>query len=495
MIDGHDKTGLDRFYTVWGLVYLESYDFCLAHTFYHFSSSLAAWLKIYASGNHFIMQTTSDLIAQLQARSDTPTINEASNRALPNLCIYLFGRRITLMTTAEILKIIDFSCTHQRRITVANYNTHAFNLSMQLPWFYSFLQQSELVHCDGAGILRGLRWLGLSVPREYRVSYTELMPALLKQCNQQSRRVFLLGAKPDYLEAALKNLRQQYPQSQFDGQHGYFDRDNLAINDRLVEQINQYRPHLLIVGMGMPIQEGWVQRYRDRLQVNAILVGGAVIDRLAGIVQDCPQWIADRELEWIYRLIREPKRLASRYLFGNPAFLLQVGLAKFANAASNHLFWATKITQADLFANAAYLNPSDAQKALEISHPIGHYLMAAGLVTQVQIDVALVEQSQTGVCLGNILAEKGWLKQQTVDFMVEQIQRQQQPPARAYRKFGEYLVEAGLVTEADVQAALAEQQLTGIRLGAILASRGLIGQQTVDFLVEQALQMSEQSFT
>ncbi|NJN49498.1 MAG: hypothetical protein HC805_06650 [Alkalinema sp. RL_2_19] len=85
---------------------------------------------------------------------------------------------------------------------------------------------------------------------------------------------------------------------------------------------------------------------------------------------------------------------------------------------------------------------------------------------------------------------KGWIKQQTVDFIVEQIQRQNQPPSRAYRKFGEYLIEAGLVTEADVQAALAEQQLTGMRLGTILASRGLIGQQTVDFLVDQAFQAS-----
>ncbi|MBE9028463.1 WecB/TagA/CpsF family glycosyltransferase [filamentous cyanobacterium LEGE 11480] len=415
---------------------------------------------------------------------------KAPDQHLSNLCIHLFGRRITLMTTLEILKSIDLACAQNRRITVANYNTHAFNLSMQLPWFYSFLQQSELVHCDGAGILRGLRWLGLTIPREYRVSYTELMPRLLATCNQESRRVFLLGAKPEYLDGAIAQLQQQYPNSTFAGQHGYFDRNDLALNDEIVATINEFKPHILIVGMGMPIQESWVQRYRDRLHVNAILVGGAVIDRMAGMVQDCPQWIADRELEWAYRLVKEPKRLASRYLLGNPAFLLQVGLAKFANSASNHLFWATKINQADLLMNAAYL---DGQQSLETERPqlIGRYLIEAGLVTQAQVDAALIEQGESGIRLGSILAGKGWVQQQTVDFLVQQIQQRiSQQHSRAYRKFGEYLVEAGLVTEDDVQAALAEQQLTGMRLGSILAGRGLIGQQTVDFLVEQVTSIS-----
>ncbi len=437
------------------------------------------------------MQSSNNLFAQIgQALERATAPVSTPPEALPNLCLHLLGRRITLMTTREILKSIDLACHQNRRITVANYNTHAFNLSMQLPWFHSFLQQSELVHCDGAGILRGLRWLGLAISPDYRVSYSELMPQLLAQCDRESRRVFLLGAKPEYLEGALSKLRAQYPHSTFAGQDGYFNRDDLPTNDDIVATINAFKPHILIVGMGMPIQESWVQRYRDRLQVNAILVGGAVIDRMAGMVQDCPQWIADRELEWVYRLTREPKRLASRYLLGNPAFLLQISLAKFANSASNHLFWATKVSQGDLLMNAAYLDP-EKQRQLDRPQPIGHYLIEAGLVTQTQVDTALLEQAQSGRRLGTILADQGLVQQQTVDFLVQQIQQRiNQQSSRAYRKFGEYLVEAGLVTEADVQAALAEQQLTGMRLGAILAGRGLIGQQTVDFLVEQVTQMS-----
>lgn len=435
-------------------------------------------------------RATINAVPSRQASSNLTSSNQASSNPTPSSqCVHLFGRRITLMRKSEILASIDRACQQNRRITVANYNTHAFNLSMQLPWFYSFLQQSELVHCDGAGILRGLRWLGLDIDREYRVSYTELMPELLEQCDRERRRIFLLGAKPSYLNAAVERLSEQYPNALFLGQDGYFDRNNLAVNDAIVAAINEFKPHILIVGMGMPIQESWVQRYRDRLQVNAILVGGAVIDRLAGVVEDCPQWIADRELEWLYRLFREPKRLASRYLLGNPAFLLQVGLAKFATTTANQLFSITQINPADLFANAAYLDPSQAQGS-DRPQLIGQYLLEAGLVTQAQIDAALVEQEVSGVRLGTILAQQGIVQQQTVDFIVQQVQqRWHQQVTVAYRKFGEYLVEAGLVTETDVQEALAEQQLTGMRLGSILASRGLIGQQTVDFLVEQVTQM------
>jgi N-acetylglucosaminyldiphosphoundecaprenol N-acetyl-beta-D-mannosaminyltransferase len=156
------------------------------------------------------MQSSNNLFVQFgQVLDRVVESSPTPNVTLPNLCVHLLGRRITLMTTPEILKSIDLACTQNRRITVANYNTHAFNLSMQLPWFYSFLQQSELVHCDGAGILRGLRWLGLTTSPDYRVSYSEMMPQLLAQCDRASRRVFLLGTKPEYLDGALTKLREQ----------------------------------------------------------------------------------------------------------------------------------------------------------------------------------------------------------------------------------------------------------------------------------------------
>jgi N-acetylglucosaminyldiphosphoundecaprenol N-acetyl-beta-D-mannosaminyltransferase len=220
---------------------------------------------------------------------------------------------------------------------VSNYNVHSFNLSLQLPWFYDFLQSADISHCDGLGILYALRFMGLDLPIQYRVSYTLLMPKLLEHCNKYGLSLFLLGSRPQHLEMALERLRVEYPDINLSGHDGYFFPQDQSQNEAVIEQINLIKPHILLVGMGMPVQENWVRLHRNRLAVNAIMTGGAVIDRLAGIVPGCPTFLSNRGLEWLHRLIREPKRLSVRYLLGNPAFALQVALAKYQALPSKGL--------------------------------------------------------------------------------------------------------------------------------------------------------------
>ncbi|GAB1543635.1 hypothetical protein NUACC21_63110 [Scytonema sp. NUACC21] len=255
-------------------------------------------------------------------------INDRSQE-LPNLNVYLLERRITCMTIPSLVEALYTACVSQKKITVAHYNIHSFNLSMQLPWFYNFLQSSEIVNCDSVGILKAIDYMGLKLPLGYRASYTLMMPKLLEKCNEKGLSVFLLGSKPQYINIALENLRNQYPNATFNGHHGYFDKQDPVQNQAVIQKINRAQPNILVVGMGMPIQEKWVYEYRHRLDVNAIMIGGAVIDRLAGFVPDCPKFLSDSGLEWLYRLCREPKRLAARYLLGNPAFAMQIALGKF----------------------------------------------------------------------------------------------------------------------------------------------------------------------
>lgn len=247
----------------------------------------------------------------------------------PNYKVHLLGRKITCMTIPAIIEAIQLACVERRRITVAHYNVHSFNLSMQLPWFYNFLENAEITHCDSIGILKAFHYMGLDLPIQYRVSYTLLIPKLLEHCNQHSLSIFLLGSKSEHLAAALENLRRQYPNISVAGHHGYFSIDDPDDNDAVVQKINQAKPHILLVGMGMPMQENWIRLHRSCLNTNVIMPGGAVIDRLAGVVSDCPTFLSNQGLEWLYRLCSEPKRLAVRYLVGNPAFMLHIALAKF----------------------------------------------------------------------------------------------------------------------------------------------------------------------
>ncbi|MEX0269954.1 WecB/TagA/CpsF family glycosyltransferase [Leptolyngbyaceae cyanobacterium UHCC 1019] len=262
-------------------------------------------------------------------------LNVQSLKVSPRVDVNLLGRRITFMTAETIVAAIASACLERKKIIVANYNVHSFNLSVQLPWFYSFLQDSDIVHCDGMGILKAARFMGEELPIEYRASYTILMPKLLEYCDHNNLSIFLLGSKPKYLQAALVQMRQQYPNIKVAGHHGYFQKEDAAQNEAIVQQINSMKPNILIVGMGMPIQEHWIQQHRDRLDVNVIMPGGAVIDRLAGAVLDCPTVLSNMGLEWLYRLYKEPKRLAVRYLLGNPAFVLQVLLYRFTTFSAN----------------------------------------------------------------------------------------------------------------------------------------------------------------
>jgi N-acetylglucosaminyldiphosphoundecaprenol N-acetyl-beta-D-mannosaminyltransferase len=269
-----------------------------------------------------------DVRSKVKNNSTENHFSKSNAKALPTYNAYLLGRKITCITTSSLLSSIHNACEKRQKITVANYNIHTFNMSVQFPWFLNFIQTAEIAHCDGLGVIYALRFMGYGVHQDYRVSYSILMPKLLEYCNKNYRSIYLLGTKSQHLDAAIVNLKKRYPNAEINGHHGYFAVENEKSSMEIVNDINRCKPNVLIVGMGMPIQEYWVQRYREHINVNAILVGGAVIDRLAGVVPECPEFLSKNGLEWLFRLAREPKRLMARYLIGNPAFLLQVIFAK-----------------------------------------------------------------------------------------------------------------------------------------------------------------------
>jgi N-acetylglucosaminyldiphosphoundecaprenol N-acetyl-beta-D-mannosaminyltransferase len=349
---------------------------------------------------------------------------------LPNLNVYLLERQISCITVPAIVKAIHQACLEGAKITVAHYNIHSFNLSMQLPWFYEFLQSAEITNCDSVGILKAISYMGLDLPIAYRASYTLLMPAVLQKCNECGLSVFLLGAKPKVLQAALKNLSQQYPNATFIGHHGYFEKQNIYENQAVINKINQAKPNILIVGMGMPIQESWVYQHRDNLQVNAIMLGGAIIDRFAGVVPDCPELFSNIGFEWLYRLFREPKRLAARYLLGNPAFLLHIALGKFYSSS-------LRFDEISNQNNVLKLTGKKADKKLKLEHSNQHlsqtldtrikriveYFVESELLTERQVNSALSESKVTGMLLGELLVKQESLKYENVDRIINALNK------------------------------------------------------------------------
>jgi N-acetylglucosaminyldiphosphoundecaprenol N-acetyl-beta-D-mannosaminyltransferase len=346
---------------------------------------------------------------------------------LPNLSVSLLGRRISCMTVPEIVKAINAACVEGKKITVANYNVHSFNLSMQLPWYYQFLEDAEITHCDSIGILKAIGYMGLNLPISYRSSYSLLMPKLLESCNINGLSVFLLGSQSEVLESAIARLRKQYPNVKFAGHHGYFDKEEFLQNEVVIQKINRAEPNILLVGMGMPIQESWVQKHRNRLHVNAIMLGGAIIDRLAGVVPECPQLLSNVGLEWLYRLYREPKRLAARYLLGNPAFLLHIALAKFYKSSLQVQSMppidcsssASQVRQTSLSTIPTIQNQELAAAIYSRVKRIAEYFIEANLLTKAQVETALSEQKVIEILLGEVSARKEGISEKTIEYVNE----------------------------------------------------------------------------
>jgi hypothetical protein len=106
-------------------------------------------------------------------------------------------------------------------------------------------------------------------------------------------------------------MRKEYPGLQIRTHHGYVNEEETAA---VLQEINDYRPHILMVGMGMPLQERWIQQHRRSISANVIFPVGAFMDYKAAVIPTPPRWLASFYLEWMCRLVTEPRRLWRRYL-------------------------------------------------------------------------------------------------------------------------------------------------------------------------------------
>ena len=201
-------------------------------------------------------------------------------------------------------------------------NAHVLNQSFSNPELRRALQSSDLVYCDGYGVRLAAKLIGLPVP--HRMTGADWIWGVAALCQESGRSLYLLGSDPGASSEAAAALRRWYPRLKVAGtHHGYFELGS-PHSERVVEHIAEHRPDVLLVGMGTPQQELWVDRYFDRIEAPVVWTVGALFDYVSGRVPRAPHWIADNGLEWIFRLAIEPRRMWRRYLLGNPAFLWRV---------------------------------------------------------------------------------------------------------------------------------------------------------------------------
>ncbi|WP_203332305.1 WecB/TagA/CpsF family glycosyltransferase [Planococcus beigongshangi] len=188
-------------------------------------------------------------------------------------------------------------------------------------------QEDNLVYIDGMGIIFSQKLLKLPVGQE-RIATTDLFPALLKRANEQGgrKRVYLLGSKGDTAERVKRNFMWKYPNVNFVGtHHGYFDKKD---SQSVISQINEKDVDILFVGFGNPEQEKWVDANYDDLKVTTIITCGGLFDYYSNNVKRAPLFLQKIGMEWLFRLLQEPRRLFKRYVWGNLTYIYKIAQLK-----------------------------------------------------------------------------------------------------------------------------------------------------------------------
>ena len=183
----------------------------------------------------------------------------------------------------------------------------AYNAS-QSDDFMRVLQSADILLPDGAGIIKASKILG--TPLKEKVAGIDFGRDVIKICAESGSSLFLLGGKPGVAESAAKNLTGDFPSLEIAGVHdGYFKKSGDE-SDAVIEKINSSGADALFVCLGSPAQETWVYENKKNLAgVKLICCLGGSIDVYAGEAKRAPKFFIKTNTEWLYRLIKEPKRL------------------------------------------------------------------------------------------------------------------------------------------------------------------------------------------
>lgn len=225
---------------------------------------------------------------------------------------------VAVCTSADASRRILDAAAGQRPLMVCFANAHSVNLAARDLRFRSAMREA-LVLNDGVGVDLASRLLW-GDPFPENLNGTDLVPAMLAGASSPLR-LFLIGGRPGVAKRAGDALAALNPALRIVGtRDGYFDESSESAQ---IAALLAAEAQLVLVAMGQPLQEVWAQRHWRSLPGPCVCVG-ALFDFLAEELPRAPGWIRQLRLEWAYRLSREPARLASRYLLGNPAFVARV---------------------------------------------------------------------------------------------------------------------------------------------------------------------------
>lgn len=217
-------------------------------------------------------------------------------------------------TASDYLEAITQNIADRKRSTVFYHNLHTlYGYFTSAALKQSFDNTTIIV--DGMGVLFLYKLAGHKLNRDNRLTYVDFIFPMMTLARDKQWRVFHIGQDREIQQLALDRIRTHAPGIIIEGQDGFFDKQTTGQqNINLLNRINDFNADLLLVGLGTPAQELWVDANRDALNTTVVMTCGSCMEYVAGKVGTAPRWMGRAGLEWLYRLFEDPRRFAWRYL-------------------------------------------------------------------------------------------------------------------------------------------------------------------------------------
>ena len=234
--------------------------------------------------------------------------------------INILGIDIDALTMRETVDLVETFVTEKRPLHLMGVNADKLNLCHKDQRLNEIVKKSEIINADGASVILASKYLGTPLPE--RVAGIDLMQELLELSNQKAYTVYFFGAKQEVIDDMLLNFAHRYPKLQVVGQrNGYFSEDEL---ETIEMDIQEKKPDIVFIGITSPKKEYIVQEMLDK-GLNSVFMGvGGSFDVLSGHISRAPKWMQNLNLEWLFRVANEPRRLFKRYFVGNLEFINRI---------------------------------------------------------------------------------------------------------------------------------------------------------------------------
>jgi len=238
----------------------------------------------------------------------------------------IMGVRINNISMNEVLKLAEQKIKNDEKYIIYTPNTEIIMMCQKDEEFLNIMNKSDINVPDGVGLIYAGKIK--KFPLKEKVAGYDLSINLLKMADEKGLKLYAVGGRPGVAEAAMQNVQKKYPGIKIVGaHHGYFKGTHLGEFGHeeeiaVIEDINRHKPHILFVGFGAKKQEQWIDYNKDLINANVIIGNGGTLDGLAGIVKRAPDIFINLGLEWLYRLIKEPKRITRQIVL--PVFMFKV---------------------------------------------------------------------------------------------------------------------------------------------------------------------------